>query len=85
MENQAYLFIIFILIGFLISIIFDFFRILRKSIKTKDFITYIEDALFWALTALIILYSIFKFTNGELRAFIFVRNGIWNTNIYVNI
>ena len=72
MENQAYLFIIFILNGFLISILFDFFRILRKSFKTNDFITYIEDILFWIITALIILYSIFKFTNGNLRAFIFV-------------
>lgn len=72
MENQAYLFIIFILNGFLISILFDLFRILRKSFKTTDFITYIEDIIFWILATLIILYSIFKFSNGELRAYIFI-------------
>ena len=72
MENQTYLFGIFILNGFLIGLIFDIFRILRKSFKTNDFITYIQDILFWVLTTIIILYSIFKFSNGDLRAFIFV-------------
>ena len=72
MENQAYLFLIFILNGFLIGILFDIFRILRKLLKTTDFITYIQDILFWILTAFIVLYSIFKFNNGELRGFIFI-------------
>lgn len=72
MENQAYLFLIFILNGFLIGILFDIFRILRKSFKITDFITYIQDILFWGLTAFIVLYSIFKFNNGELRGFIFI-------------
>ena len=72
MENQAYLFLIFVLNGFLIGILFDVFRILRKSFKTKDFFTYIEDILFWLISGGIILYTIFKFNNGELRAFIFI-------------
>lgn len=72
MENQTYLFIIFILNGFLIGILFDIFRILRKSFKTSDFVTSIEDIIFWILTAFIILYSVFKFNNGRLRAFLFV-------------
>lgn len=72
MENQTYLFIIFILNGFLIGILFDVFRILRKSFKTSDFLTSIEDIIFWILTAFIILYSVFKFNNGRLRAFLFV-------------
>lgn len=72
MENQTYLFIIFILNGFLIGILFDIFRILRKSFKTSDFLTSIEDIIFWILTAFIILYSVFKFNNGRLRAFLFV-------------
>lgn len=72
MQNQAYIFAIFILNGFIIGILFDIFRILRKSFKTLDFITYIEDILFWILSGLILLYSIFKFSNGELRLFIFI-------------
>lgn len=72
MGNQAYIFIVFILNGFLIGILFDVFRILRKSFKTKDIITYIEDIIFWIFTGLIIIYSLFKFNNGEVRGFIFV-------------
>ena len=79
MQNQAFTFIIFILNGFIIGILFDIFRILRKSFKTPDLITYIEDIIFWILSGLIILYSIFKFNSGELRLFIFVGVllGIW--------
>lgn len=70
--NQAYLFLIFIINGILIGLLFDFFRILRKSFKTKDIITYIQDILFWILTGFIILYSTFTFNNGEIRIFMFV-------------
>lgn len=72
MKNQAYLFAIFILNGFLIGLLFDIFRILRKSFKTKDFVTYIQDIIFWLLAGFIILFSIFKFNDGELRGFIFI-------------
>ena len=70
--NQAYLFLIFIVNGLIIGFLFDFFRILRKSFKTADFITYIEDIIFWILTGLIVLSSIFIFNNGEIRFFIFL-------------
>ena len=67
-----YVFIAFILNGFLIGIIFDCFRILRKSFKTPDFVTYVQDILFGIITGLLILYSILKFNNGELRFFLFI-------------
>ena len=70
--NQAYLFFIFIINGILIGLLFDFFRILRRIIKTNDIITYIEDVLFWILTGFIILYSIFVFNNGQLRLYMFL-------------
>ena len=76
MENsiisQTILFIIFILNGVFVGILFDFFRILRRSFKTSDIITYIQDILFWILAGASILYSIFKFNNGELRLYIFI-------------
>ena len=70
--TQLQLFFIFLINGLLIGLLFDFFRILRKAIKTADFITYIEDALFWILTGFIILYSIFTYNNGEIRLFMFL-------------
>ena len=70
--NQAYLFFIFIIDGILIGLLFDLFRISRKVVKTSNIATYVEDILFWILTGLIILYSIFVFNNGELRLFMFL-------------
>lgn len=70
-SNQAYLFLIFTLDGFIIGLVFDFFRILRKSFKTSNLVTYIEDIVFWILTGFLILYSIFTFNNGEIRFFMF--------------
>ena len=70
--NQLYTFLIFILVGMVIGITYDIFRILRKSFRTIDFITYIQDFLFWIITGVILLYSIFTFNNGELRSYIFI-------------
>lgn len=70
--NQGYIFMIFILNGILIGLLFDIFRILRKTFTTKDFITYIEDILFWIITGIIVLYSVFRFNNGEIRLYMFV-------------
>ena len=72
MQNQLYAFIIFILNGLLTGLIFDIFRISRKVFKTPDLITYIEDVLFWVISGLIVMYSIFKFNNGEIRLFVFI-------------
>lgn len=70
--NQAQLFLIFIITGIMIGILFDFFRILRKSFKTNDLVTYFEDFIFWILTGFCILYTIFTFNNGEIRLYMFL-------------
>ena len=70
--KQTYLFLMFLLDGLIIGIFFDFFRILRKSFNTSDIVTYIEDFLFWLLTGILILYSIFTFNNGEIRIYMFI-------------
>lgn len=71
-QNQAYLFLVFALTGVTIGILFDFFRILRRTIKTSNIITYVEDVLFWILTGLLILYNIWYFNNGEIRIYMFL-------------
>ena len=70
--NQLYTFLLFILTGIVIGIVFDIFRIFRRSFKTNDIITYIQDILFWFATGCILLFSIFTFNNGELRGYIFI-------------
>ena len=69
-QDQTYLFLVFSLTGIMIGLLFDFFRVLRKSFKTTDLITCIEDVIFWILTGILILYNIWYFNNGEIRLFI---------------
>ena len=71
-QNQAYLFLVFSLTGVEIGILFDFFRILRKTIKTGNIVTYIQDILFWILTGILVLYNIWYFNNGEIRVYMFL-------------
>jgi len=71
-QNQAYLFLVFSMTGVAIGILFDIFRILRRTIRTSNIITYIEDVLFWILTGLLILYNIWYFNDGEIRIFMFL-------------
>ena len=71
-ENQAYLFLIFSITGILIGALFDIFRALRKSFKTSNIITYIEDIVFWLLTGTLIIYNIWYFNDGEIRIYMFL-------------
>ncbi len=71
-DSQAVLFLIFSLNGIIIGLIFDFFRILRKSFKTSNFVTYIEDILFWIFTGISIIYFMYSFSNGSIRLYIFL-------------
>lgn len=70
--GQLYSFVVFILVGFLIGLLFDMFRISRRTFKTSDIVTSIEDILFWLLTGLLIIFSLFKFNNGDIRVYIII-------------
>ena len=71
-NNQALLFLIFSLNGVIIGLIFDFFRILRKSFKTTNLVTYIQDILFWIFTGISIIFFMYNFSDGSIRLFIFI-------------
>lgn len=65
--NQSQEFLIYIGIGLLISLIYEFFRILRRIIKTNDLITYIEDGIYLCLSSLIIFSTIIFVSSGIIR------------------
>lgn len=70
--NQIYVFLIFIIDGILIGLLFDFFRILRKSFHTSNVMTYVEDVMFWILTGIIIMYTLYVICGGEIRIYMFI-------------
>ncbi len=69
MINQLYILISFFLAGLIIGILFDVFRATRKSFKTPNILIYIEDVLFWILTGVIIILTIFLCTDGQIRLY----------------
>lgn len=71
-NSELYIFLAFILIGLLIGLFFDFFRILRKVYKTSNFVTLIEDVVFWIISGTILLVGIFILNGGKLRIFLFI-------------
>ncbi len=71
-NNEFFVFLAFILIGLVIGLFFDFFRILRKVYKTSNFVTLIEDIVFWILSGTILLLGIFILNSGKIRGFLFV-------------
>lgn len=70
--SQGKIFCAFFILGILTGFIFDFFRALRKTIKTNNIITYIQDILFFIIIGAMFLRSILIFSSGELRFYIFI-------------
>lgn len=69
MLDQLYIVISFFFSGIVIGILFDLFRSTRRSFKIPNIIIYIEDTLFWILTGLIIILTIFICTDGQIRLY----------------
>ncbi|MCI8482033.1 MAG: hypothetical protein HFJ27_02915 [Clostridia bacterium] len=84
MNHQAYIFVIFILNGLIIGVLFDCFRILRKSFKTSDMITYIEDIFFWILAGIVTLYFIFSYNHRGNTILHIFRNPFRNILLLIN-
>lgn len=70
--SQEQVFILFFIIGAIIGVIFDFFRVIRKSFKVPDYITFIQDILFFILSGIMVIYGIIVLNNGEIRLFLFL-------------
>lgn len=68
--SQGQIFIIFLILGLCIGSIFDFFRALRKTFKTPDFLTIIEDIIFMAIVGILIVNTLIITNHGQLRFYI---------------
>lgn len=70
--SQEQVFIFFFIIGIMIGIIFDIFRVVRKSFKTADVITFFEDLIFIIISGVLIIFGIIKINGGEVRFYLFL-------------
>ena len=70
--SQEQVFVLFFIVGTIIGLIFDLFRVIRKCFKTPDSITLLEDLIFISISGCLIIYGIIIINNGEIRLFLFL-------------
>jgi spore cortex biosynthesis protein YabQ len=59
-----------LLVGMIMSLYFDSFRILRKTFKHKDYVVFIEDIAFFFVATFITFMLLMARCNGEPRAYV---------------
>ncbi len=68
--KQADLFLISFYFGIFTALLFDIFRVLRKTFAHKNFLVQIEDLLFWLIVTFLFYYIFLHRNNGEIRFYL---------------
>lgn len=63
---------IFCISGIIIGIVFDIFRIIRKSFKISDIHTYIEDVVLGIIIGIFLIYMLYIYNSENLRLYMFI-------------
>lgn len=71
-SNQVIDFLEFVFIGALIACIFDFFRGYRKFKSVNTMSVIIQDIIFFIIVTIIIIFSIVKLLDSQIRLYIFL-------------
>ena len=69
MPGQAQLFLLSVCFGAVIGLLFDLFRILRKTLPHPAFLIQLEDLIFWLAVTGLMFYFLLNENFGEIRLF----------------
>lgn len=69
---QATSFLITVLAGLLLGLLFDTYRVMRRRTKPRGLVTSLGDLLFWALATTVTFTLLLLGNWGELRLYVFV-------------
>jgi spore cortex biosynthesis protein YabQ len=69
MSQQALYFIWTVALGAAAGLVYDFFRLARKTFKHPDFLTQLEDLAYWLAVCLLVFYFILHKNDGEVRIY----------------
>lgn len=72
MQNELLIFIFFILMGMMLSFIFDIFRAIRKTKKYSDMATYVQDCIYVLIIAAAISACIIISVQNIMRGYVFI-------------
>ena len=59
MENQAQIFLYTLVVGAILGLTFDVFRLMRRKGNTRDWVVYMQDIIFWIIVTVVIIVSTF--------------------------
>ncbi|HIZ17317.1 MAG TPA: spore cortex biosynthesis protein YabQ [Firmicutes bacterium] len=70
--EQMLTFLFSFIMGIVICLWYDFFRIIRLCHRFRQLHIFIQDILFWAVSALLTFFLLMARYSGELRSYVFV-------------
>lgn len=68
--SQSAIFLMSVILGACAGFVYDLFRILRKTVRHPDFLTQLEDCIYWVFVSGFIFYFILNKNSGEVRFYI---------------
>lgn len=71
-STQAITFLLSVLNGLFLGVIYDCIRVFRRIIKHSHWVVNVEDLIYWLIGSLIIFIDIFNNNDGTLRGFLYV-------------
>jgi len=72
LESQVYAFVVTVLIGLMMGICYDFYRVTKGIIRPGKFFVYLGDLLFWVVSTLIVFFMLLIGNWGEFRFYVLV-------------
>lgn len=84
LSEETTVFLIFVVVGMLFSVIFDVFRAMRKVKKMKNKTIYFQDIIYFLIIGMILLLIIINYMNTELRMYLILAI-ILGIIIYISI
>lgn len=70
LNEETIIFLIFVVMGMVFSVIFDVFRAIRKVKKLKNKTIYFQDIIYFFIIGAILLIIIINYMNTELRMYL---------------
>ncbi len=67
--NEYQVFACFYIIGIIAAFVFDIFKSLRKEIKHKDIVVWIEDIIYLIIVGTIVIFKCFTIFDGFIRVY----------------
>ena len=69
---QVYAFLCTVAGGMAIALLYDIFRIIRRTVRAGILAAYVQDLLYWMIVSVIMFVAIYHGNDGELRAYLFL-------------